>query len=73
MPYVTCCECGEVVDERDRHYCPRCGHSEVTRSCNECLYSTYYYDDGDYTCSFGITIRDGSQSACVHFTYDDSD
>ena len=73
MAYVTCLECGEEVHERDRHHCPRCGHSEINRACCECLYSTYYDEDGDYTCSFGVRIVDGGQSACVHFTYDDSD
>ena len=73
MAYVRCNECGAEVSERDRLRCPECGYSESHRRCVECLYSTYYDEDGDYSCSFGIRVSSGNQSACVHFTYDDSD
>ena len=73
MAYITCLECGTSVHERDRFRCPECGHSSSPSRCVECLYYTYYDEDDSCTCSHGVSISTGHETACVHYIYDDSD
>lgn len=73
MASITCLECGTSVSERERFRCPSCGHSAYPARCIDCLYYTYYDEDGSCSCSHGIRIESGHETACVHYIADDSD